>query len=54
MKKVIRRDTEVKASEERKKLERTPESGHSYDEPIVFDNVDDMMKWWEDDKLYED
>lgn len=56
MKRLIR-DSEVEATttrEENKKLKRTPESGHSYDYHVVFDNTDEMMKWWEEDKLYED
>lgn len=56
MKRLIR-DSEVGATttrEENRKLKRTPESGHSYDYHVVFDNTDEMMKWWEEDKLYED
>ena len=37
-----------------RKLERTLESGHSYEENVVFNNVEEMMEWWEEDKLYED
>ena len=44
MKVLIKSNTEVRASEEPKKLKRTLESGHSYDKPIIFGNTDEMMK----------
>lgn len=55
MKRLIR-DSEVEAttaSEENRKLKRTPESEHSYDYHVVFDDTDEMMKWWKEDKLYD-
>lgn len=36
------------------KLKRTPESGHSYDSPPIFNNGDEYLAWCEEDKLYED
>ena len=45
---------EIEASRNTKKLKRTRESGHSYDYHVVFDNTEEMMEWWEEDKLYED
>jgi len=39
---------------DKKKLERTLESGHSYEEDVVFNDVEEMMEWWEEDKLYRD
>lgn len=46
-------DIAVKASDT-KKLKRTPESGHSYDYPVTFNNFEEYKKWWEEDELYED
>ena len=36
------------------KLKRTVESGHSYETPVVFNNMDEYKQWWEEDELYED
>lgn len=36
------------------KLKRTPESGHSYEGTIVFENAEAMLKWCKEDELYED
>lgn len=59
MKRWIHSTDKVKAADSEKssnpkKLKRTPESGHSYEGSIVFDSVEDMLKWCEEDKLYED
>ena len=44
---------DVTASE-KPKLKRTSESGHSYDGDITFENSVEMLKWCEEDELYED
>lgn len=46
-------NNDVTASE-KPKLKRTPESGHSYDEDITFENGDEYLKWCKEDELYED
>ena len=50
-------ETDIAAAEQRqpsRKLKRTPESGHSYDSPVTFNNIDEYKQWWKDDELYED
>ena len=36
------------------KLKRTLESGHSYETSVIFNNMDEYRRWWEEDELYED
>ena len=59
MKKWIHSVKDIKAdasnvSPKSRKLKRTPESGHSYDHAITFDNIEEYLKWWEEDEKYED
>lgn len=47
-------DLEVIESSDKPKLKRTLESGHSYDTENTFETIEDYLKWWEEDELYED
>lgn len=46
--------TQSTKQENIKKLKRTPESGHSYERPIIFDTIEEYLQWCKEEKLYED
>lgn len=56
MKKWVHTATNITSSSEstQPKLERTLESGHSLEQPVVFNSIEEYKAWWKEDERYED
>lgn len=54
MKRLIRKSKTNINSSSVSKLKRTPESGHDYSKSLIFNTVEEYIKWRKEDEKYED